>query len=77
MPWLGAREHAAGNRGDPEENRLRGSWLTKTKMARTKEEEYQDRNKRLRELGVKPVYNSLKEEKKAKKDSRDLIKKLR
>lgn len=34
-------------------------------MARTKEEDYQDRNKRLKELGLKPVHNSLKEEKKA------------
>ena len=34
-------------------------------MARTKEDEYKDRNKRLKELGLKPVYNSLKEEKKA------------
>lgn len=44
-------------------------------MART-EEDYKKRNKRLKELGIKPVYNSLKEEREAKREMNKLAKEM-
>ena len=40
------------------------------------EKEYQSNNKRLKEMGINPFYNSLKEEKQAKKERDNLLKKL-
>lgn len=40
-------------------------------MART-EEDYKERNKRLRAMGLKPLYNSLKEERKAVREMNKL-----
>ena len=44
-------------------------------MART-EEDYKERNKRLREMGLKPPYNSLKEERKAKREMNKLAREM-
>ncbi len=44
-------------------------------MART-EDDYEERNKRLREMGITPAYNSLKEERKAKREMNKLAREM-